>query len=103
MNTLSSYVRQGLLIAISALVALQGIDAQRFISIEKELIEMTEEVYVEVSIAESKKTNLSKIKRPFNGFLHCKTAIAEFVKDTSSESPLQHLPKLHLRNRVFLI
>ena len=72
-------------------------------SIEKELIEMTEEVYVEVSIAESKKTNLSKIKRPFNGFLHCKTAIAEFVKDTSSESPLQHLPKLHLRNRVFLI
>ncbi len=105
MNKLSSYVRQGLLIAISALVALQGIDAQRFISIEKELTEMAEEVYdpLEVSIAEAKKTNLSKVKRPFNGFLHSQTTVTKIVKNTSSESPLQYIPKLHLRNRVFLI
>jgi len=105
MKTLSLSLKQGLLVVICVLVTLQGINAQLFVSIEKELVEMAEEIYdpLEVSIAESKKTNLSKIKRPFNGFLYRKTAAAKIVKNNISESPLQHLPKLHLRNRVFLI
>ncbi|NOS91962.1 MAG: hypothetical protein HOP30_08570 [Cyclobacteriaceae bacterium] len=105
MKTLSLYIRRGLLVVICSLVTLQGIDAQLFVSIEKELVEMAEEVYdpLELSIAESKKTNLSKLKRPFHGFLYRKTAVAKIVKNNTSESPLQHLPKLHIRNRVFLI
>lgn len=105
MNSVSFYAKQGLLIVICAFVTLQGIDAQRFISFEKELVEMAEEVYdpLEISISESKKTNFPKIKRPFNGFLYHKTAAAGLVQNTFTYSASLYHPKLHLRNRVFLI
>ncbi len=101
----SCNIRKGLLFVISALVALQGIDAQRLISVEKELMEMTEEMAdpLEITFTESKKTNLSKIRRPFNGFLYHRVAVSEFVKNTFAELRVQDQSKLHLRNRVFLI
>lgn len=105
MIALSFYIRQSLLIVISALVTLQGVDVQRFTLIEKEFIEMAEEVYdpVELSLAESKKTNLSKIKRPFYGILYQKIAFSHRGQNAVAKSHLQHQPKLHLLHGVFLI
>lgn len=101
----SSYPKQIILFAIGAFVILQSIDAELFISYEKEWVEKTEEVSdpVEYSNVESKKTNPLRIKRPFNGFLYRKIATSELIKNIFGELISSSYPKLHLRNRVFLI
>ncbi|MBI3220196.1 MAG: hypothetical protein HYZ44_11850 [Bacteroidetes bacterium] len=105
MSSKSYYLKQILLFLLGAFVLLQGIDTELFTSNEKELAEKTEEVCdpFEYSIFESKRANVLRIKRPFNGFLYQKIATSELIKNIFDESGSPNYPKIHLRNRVFLI
>lgn len=105
MSTKVNYFKQVLLLVIGAFVLLQGIDAGLFTTNEKELTEKTEEVCdpFEYSIVESKKTNVLRIKRPFNGFLYQRIATSELIRTIVDESCSPNYPKIHLRHRVFLI